>query len=166
MRPKALLNAYYFLQQYVDGLLRMGVVLKTQLNTNSNEIDDRLLHQNGSNSKFSERWVINQARNLKVIPSALSQELHALYDSRNKCVHTYIISDVNYDFATQLVIDYNTAIEAVRSNIKVLEQRQAEAGIGLVAAQANTEDPDYDREIRGWIREMAISKEQRPKGNR
>ncbi len=150
----------------VDGLLRMGVVLKAQLDSNSHEFDERLLKQTDSEAKFTERWVINQALQRNVISSKLGAKLHALYDARNKCVHRYVISDVTYDVATNLVFDYDEAIKEVRANIKMLEQRQVEAGVGLVAAEANTDDPEYDAEIKRWIKEMAVSKEQRPNRGR
>lgn len=150
----------------VDGLLRMGIVLKSQLDTKSNEFDERLLRQTGIESKFTERWVINKAQELGVISAALSEKLHTLYDSRNKCIHRYVISDVNYDFATKLVFDYDTAIDETRASIKTLEQRQAVAGVGLVAAEADTEEPAYETEIKRWIKEMAISKERRPNRGR
>jgi hypothetical protein len=148
----------------LDGLLRMGLILKAQLDNHTGDVDERLLHQADNDKKITERWVIDQAKLLGVVPPHLADHFHGLYDARNKCVHRYIISDVNYTFATNLVFEYADAIEKARLEVKKLEEEQHNRGIGLVVAEADTAEPNYDAELKKWIGEMIAAKETR--GNR
>ena len=145
----------------VDGLLRMGLIMKRQLNYHSSEIDESLLRQGDGDKKITERWVIDEAETLRVIPGDMARLLRSLYETRNKCIHRYIISEVNYAFATRLVFDYATAIEQVRLEIKKLEEQQHAQGIGVVVAEADTTEPGYDVEMKKWIAEMSGNKESR-----
>lgn len=150
----------------LDGLLRMGLLLKDQLDRRTSDVDEGLLHQGDDDKKLTERWVISQSAARGVIPETMAAQLGRLYDDRNKCVHRYIISDVNYTFATQLVFDYAAAIEKVRLEVKKLEERQHSEGIGIVEAEANTAEPGYDSEMKGWISDMARTKEARGQRDR
>ena len=145
----------------VDGLLRIGLVMKAQLDRYTSEVDERLLHQGDSDKKITERWVVDQAEARAVAPPELATHLRSLYEARNKCIHRYIISEVNYTFATNLVFEYAAAIERTRVEIASLEQQQHARGIGLVVAEADTSDPGYESEMKKWIAEMAQNKESR-----
>ena len=150
----------------LDGLLRMGLILKGQLDHHTNDLDERLLHQADHDKKITERWVIDQAELRGVVLKSLADHFRELYDARNKCVHRYIISDVNYAFATNLVFDYADAIEKARLEIKKLEEEQHTRGIGLVVAEADTAEPDYDAEMEKWNADMIAAKESRGKRDR
>jgi uncharacterized protein YutE (UPF0331/DUF86 family) len=150
----------------LDGLLRVGLVLKAQLDDHTSDVDERLFHQADHDKKRTERWVIDQAELRGVVPKSLADHFRELYDARNKCVHRYIISDVNYTFATNLVFEYADAIENARLEVKKLEEEQHTRDIGLVAAEADTAEPDYDAEMKRWNAEMIAAKESRGKRDR
>jgi len=150
----------------LDGLLRIGLVMKDQLDRGTSDVDEGLLHQGDNDKKLTERWVIDQAEARNVVPAAIASQLRSLYDDRNKCVHRYIISDVNYAFATSLVFDYADAIEKTRLEVKKLEEQQHSRGIGIVWAEADTTEEGYDSDIKQWIADMGQAKEARGKRDR
>jgi hypothetical protein len=150
----------------LDGLLRIGLILKAQLDHHTNDVDEQLLRQAENDKIITERWVINQAELHRVVPNGLADHFRALYEARNKCVHRYIISDVNFSFATNLVFEYADAIEKARLEVKKLEEQQHVRGIGLVVAEADTAEPDYDTEMKKWNAEMIAAKELRGKRDR
>ncbi|MGH8456641.1 MAG: hypothetical protein ACRETW_05570 [Stenotrophobium sp.] len=94
-----------------------------------------------------------------MIPKEFTARLRLLYEGRNKCIHRYIISDVNYSYATELVFDYADAIKVACLSIKNLEEKQYEMRIGIVAAQADTNEPGYKSGIKKWLAEMVLAKE-------
>jgi hypothetical protein len=146
----------------VDGLLRMGLILKSQLDSNSSEFDQKLLHQQDKDVRHGERWVIEQASSKGVIPEEFRADLTRLYERRNKCIHRYIISDVNYGFVTQLVFDYADAMTRLNQCVGELETAQLHKGVGFVVAEADTAEPDHEAELTRWTQEMAVSKDARP----
>ena len=125
MRQDLRLNPSSYLQQFIDGLLRIGLVLRDQIERHTDAIDESLLHQRDGDQKLSERWVINEAARSGVISHEMKNELWELYDARNKCIHRYIISDINYDSATQLVCRYADAMDETRDSIGELEDEQS-----------------------------------------
>jgi uncharacterized protein YutE (UPF0331/DUF86 family) len=143
----------------VDGLLRIGLIMRDQLDRHTNEVDERFLHQKDSDKKIAERWIIDQAEKRRVVSKEFAARLHLLYEARNKCIHRYIISDVNYHYATKLVFDYADAIEVARVSIKSLEEEQYEMGIGMVAARADTNEPGHESGMKEWLAEMVLAKE-------
>ena len=115
----------------VDGNLRIGLILKHQLDTKSCVVDESLLHQREADSIVSERAVFNRCRDRNIISSELHAKLSNAYDRRNKCVHRYLISDINYRYATQLVFDYANLIDNVRDAVLKLEEEQSHYGVGM-----------------------------------
>jgi hypothetical protein len=146
----------------VDGVLRMGLILKNQLDTHSSDFDEKLIHQQNEDMKRGERWVIEKAGKAGVIPQGFREDLMRLYERRNKCIHRYIISDVNYSFVTQLVFDYADAMERLNQYVGEMEIAQLREGVGFVVAEADTAEPNYDAEMKRWTQEMAARKDARP----
>ena len=146
----------------VDGLLRIGLILKSQLDSNSPEFDQKLLHQQDKDVRHGERWVIEQAGSRGVIPEEFRANLTRLYDRRNKCIHRFIISDVNYGFVTQLVFDYADAITRLNRYVGELETAQLHKGVGFVVGEADAAELDYESELTRWTQEMASRKDARP----
>jgi hypothetical protein len=145
----------------VDAMLRIGVLMREQLDRNTSEVNKTLLRQTKGDKILSERWVIDEAEKRSVISSGVASDLRRLYARRNRCIHRYIISDTNYNYATQLVFDYSTAIDSLRTVINALEKEQLERRIGIVAAEVDTQEAGYASGMKRWIEEMATTKEQR-----
>ena len=135
---------------------------KDQIDRLTNEIDESLLHQKDGDQIRGERWVITEAARKDVISPELKDELIDLYECRNKSIHRYIVSDVNYTYAAHLVFRYSDVRDKVNESIQALEREQWNLGIGIVATQAGTSEPNHEAGMKQWVEKMAADKERRP----
>lgn len=79
----------------IDGLLRLSLVMKQQLDTGKEIVDPMLLFQGKRQKKYiTERRIYERARQEKIITKAIENKLNALYNKRNIIVHRYLISDI------------------------------------------------------------------------
>jgi len=115
----------------IDAYLRMAIVMKKQLETNTNRIDIPLLFQCESDVPIMERKIYQQAKDLRIIDGATFDKLEELYKERNKVVHRYIISDFKTRYLYDIVYEYETICETVRQSLKIIEDLQFERGIGI-----------------------------------
>ncbi len=137
----------------IDGALRIGLILKAQLNAGDSRIDDTLLAQADNDSRISERMVYKRCLENGVIDQTLFQRLTSAYDQRNKCIHRYVLSEIDYDFATRLVFELSDLLDQTSRAVGILEQQQIEKGIGMTVSGS----PQTKAELRAF----ATQKEKR-----
>jgi hypothetical protein len=146
----------------IDAQLRIGIIMKDQLAQGTDNIDETLLHQSDDEKKRSEREIIKMALDRGLVNDTGYRNLSELYDQRNKCIHRYIISDINYQYVTSLVFKYADALDKVREAVEYVESVQYAQGIGLVKARGDGKEYNFKAEFKKWIKEMADSKDSRP----
>jgi hypothetical protein len=146
----------------IDAQLRVGVIMKDQLANGTDDVDESLLHQKDDDKKLSERAIIKMALERDLINEIGYRNLSDLYDQRNKCIHRYVISDINYDYVTGLVSRYAEALDKVREAVEYVESVQYARGIGLVKAKGDGTEPDFHAEFKKWMDELAEAKDKRP----
>jgi hypothetical protein len=79
----------------IDGILRLSLVMKQQLDTGKEIVEPKLLFQGKRQKKFiSEREIYGKARQSKIITKAIERKLNQLYNKRNIIIHRYLISDI------------------------------------------------------------------------
>ena len=139
----------------VDGFLRIALILKEQIDTKSDYIDHTLLHQKKGDSIISERTIFNRCLEKQIISKILHKRISEAYDKRNRCIHRYVISDINYQYATNLVFEYAELIDKVRSSVLTLEKKQINLNVGMTKF---SNDPISNK----FIKLMASKKEKRP----
>lgn len=135
----------------LDATLRAGLILKWQLDNQSAAIDFSLLQQGQSDKKVSEREIYSRCRNAAVIDTKLYDELSVAYNKRNECIHRYILSKIDYDYATCLVFELDALLDKVRAAIWELEHEQIQRGVGMAIT-----GPSTSKEL---LREFALGKE-------
>lgn len=135
----------------LDASLRVGLILKQQLASQSTTIDYSLLQQGQSDKKVSEREIYNRCRDAAVIDSTLYTALSVAYNKRNECIHRYILSEIDYDYATSLVFELDALLDKVKSAIWQLEHEQIQRGVGMTVV-----GPSTSKEL---LREFALGKE-------
>ena len=135
----------------IDGALRVGLILKAQLDSGTNEIDDSLLKQAETDPKMPERAIFQRCLANGVIDTTLFDTLTALYEKRNRCIHRYLLTDIDYDYATSLVFDLDAALKAVNDAIYRLEREQIEKSVGMT-----TSGPEATTE---YLKQFAANKE-------
>jgi hypothetical protein len=135
----------------IDGALRVGLILKKQLDTASRDIDAPLLRQGDADPRISERTIYQRGLDAGVIDQPLFDRLALAYDKRNRCIHRYLLSDITYDFATNLVFELDALLNDMNAAIEKLEKAQIARGVGVtVAGGGITMD---------FVREFASAKE-------
>src|SRR6266496_2651922 len=99
----------------IDGALRVGLVLKAQLESGTRKIDDSLLKQAETDPKIPERSIYQRCLDKDVIDRGLFDRLSSVYDKRNKCIHRYLLTDIDYDYPTSVVFELDELLTAVNS---------------------------------------------------
>src|SRR5690606_3735496 len=94
------------LANQIDAYLRLAIVMKKQLISNTNEIDIRLLYQDENDKPIFERHIYKLAKELVIINQDIFDRLEYLYSDRNRMVHRYIISDLKTRDIGELSIEY------------------------------------------------------------
>ena len=146
----------------IDAGLRIGIIMKEQLANGTDDFNESLLHQEDGDKKLSERKIIDMALKCDLINETGYRNLSDLYDQRNKCIHRYVISDINYNYVTSLVFRYAEALEKVREAVKYVQSVQAARGIGMVKAKGDETEPGFNTELDKWMDELAEARDKRP----
>ncbi len=137
----------------IDGLLRMGLILKNQLEHGSNDLIVELLYQADEDSIISERQIYKRALEARIINNELFNKLEGLYKQRNRCVHRYIISEITYEEVLRIGLEYEEIQAVVSDEVKKLEIEQIEKSVGMTK-----EGSEGDTSIQEDINKMAQMK--------
>lgn len=151
MKHRRALECIVLQANIMDGMLRMALILKRQIETKSRVIDEKLIRQLDSDGPISERSIYKLCLEAGIIQQDLFADLSVAYDKRNKCIHRYLLSDINYDYATNLVFELDALSDKVIAVVKGLEAEQVRLGVGMTVA-----GPELSKE---FLREYAEQKE-------
>lgn len=135
----------------IDGALRVGLILQAQLDTKNSTIDEILLYQAEADKAVSEREIYKRCLSAGVVDQKLFDALSNLYDKRNKCIHRYLLSDIDYDYAINLVFELDKVRDEVVNVIGKLESEQISRGMGMTGS-----GPPASK---AFLREYAAGKE-------
>lgn len=113
----------------IDAMLRWGLVLKRQLAEGSPTIELTLIE-----GRERERDYISMARKDGVIDDRLANELHRLYKARNEIVHTFFITDIDYESSKRIASQLEPIIDQLKRILEALEQEQIDKGVGMTRA--------------------------------
>lgn len=129
----------------IDALLRIGLILKKQLENGSTELIEELLYQGEDDKKIMEKEIYKRALGAGIIDQEINDKLYALYDKRNKVVHRYIISELTTEMVLKTAVDYHQLLLAVNKKIAVLENEQMSTrkGMTLSADQVPKEKREF-----------------------
>ena len=139
IKKQAALECIVIYANLIDGALRVGLILKDQLESASSRIDESLLRQTDDDPIISERRIYKMALERGVITSIVYDKLSDAYDLRNKCIHRYLLCSITYDDVTGLVFQMAELKQEVRDAVFRLEREQIEKGVGMTV-----EGPDLD----------------------
>lgn len=115
----------------IDASLRIGIILKHQLDTKTNIILNDLMFQSDEDKIVSERQVYKKALFAGVINQDIYDKLEFLYKQRNKVVHRYIISEITTEKIILIAQEYDDVIDSIKKCLDELEIRQINEGIGM-----------------------------------
>ena len=118
----------------IDGTLRMGLILKHQLETNSKYLIDELLYQEEDGKGISEREIYRRALAKNIITQETHDSLSALYVRRNRVIHRYIISMITTKDVLDIACEYDSLKHEVSDYVAELEKEQIRLGIGMTVS--------------------------------
>ena len=136
----AVIELIVIIANQIDAYLRMALMLKQQLDEQSDRIDIVLLFQGENDPPMMERAIYKKALSENIISQALFANLELLYKERNKIIHRYIITDFKTRTTYHVAADYEDIAEQVRDALSKVEERQANEKIGIYKAGL----PDMD----------------------
>lgn len=146
----AFIEATCLLASQIDGLLRTGVILQNQINNNNSEIEKEWIYQGLTDRKKSEKEVYIKAKELGIINEDTFNELHNLYDDRNRVIHRFVISEITLAEVENISYSYYQIQQKINDIIYDLESRQIELGIGMTKGGSG-EETDHIEYIKGKI---------------
>jgi hypothetical protein len=135
----------------IDGTLRMGLILKHQLETNTNDLLDELLYQEEDAKGISEREIYRRALAKNIITQETYDSLSVLYDLRNRVIHRYIISMITTKDVLDIASKYHSLKHQVSDHVDELEKEQIHLGIGMTGS-------GYSENLSGTLEKVALSK--------
>jgi len=92
LESKSHIEIIAIVSNQIDAYLRISIVLKKQLEQETNNIEVKYLFQGENERGIMERTIYKEAKSLNIITQELFDELNLLYDMRNRVIHRYIIS--------------------------------------------------------------------------
>jgi hypothetical protein len=153
-----LMNAYesesyielvVILSNQIDAFLRLAIILKEQLEKETNDIEVKYLFQGVNEKGIAERIIYAKAHDLKIVDNETFTKLNDLYNLRNRVMHRYIISFLKTRDIVKLVYEYSIVNEKIRLILKSYEEIQFGKGFGIYGIGYCKEDifdePEYRR---------------------
>ena len=134
----SLLEGTVLYASLIDGMLRMALVLKEQLVKKTSSVNEDLIFQKG-NAYSSEREIILMTKDSGIIDDALFEELNDLYDFRNRAIHRFFISHLEYADLPPYLLRYEQVFGKLHDIVYRLESEQIEKGVGMTIARETTE---------------------------
>jgi len=122
-----------------DGFCRICLVLKEQLEKKNGDINQKYIYQHDDESNFNERKIYSLALDKKIIDKILFKELNTLYDIRNKVIHRFFISEVEYTHLEIVCTRYEKVYDQLYKITYDLESEQIKHGAGITISGKYTE---------------------------
>lgn len=115
----------------IDAFLRLSIVIATQLENETDEIQIKYLHQSDNERGIMERKIFEDALKYNIITEEIYEELASLYRLRNRVIHRYIISDIKTRDLPHIAAKYLEVADKVRLALRDLENKQKECNFGV-----------------------------------
>lgn len=129
----------------IDSYLRLCIVMRKQLDSNSDEFEQKYFYQGEQCKPIIERAIYKEAKALGVISENNFERLSKLYDLRNKIVHRFIISDIRTRDLLDIAIGYDDVSEEIRLVMRKLEDLQRNTKVGIYKDSA-VPDEEIDKD--------------------
>jgi len=123
-----------------DGFCRICLVLKEQLERKNEDINQKYVYQHDNEQNFNERKIFDLVLEKKIIGKKLFKELSTLYDIRNKMIHRFFISEVEYSHLEIVCTRYERVYEELHKITYNLESEQIKQGVGMTVSDEYTEE--------------------------
>jgi len=126
----------------VDGFCRICLVLKEQIKNKNDDIYDKYIYQTDGDTGISERKIYELAYKNKAISKKVYDELNSLYDIRNKAIHKFFISEIEYSHLEIVCKRYEKLYNELWQIAYNLESEQIKKGVGMTHAGRKSTEKD------------------------
>jgi hypothetical protein len=141
------------LASQIDAFLRASIVIKEQLNLETDDINVKYLYQSDDEKGINERTIYKKAFELNIINNDTLQVLNDLYDLRNRVIHRYIISYLTTKKVAKIAYNYAVLHEKIRLTLNEHEKMQTGKEFGIYGKgfnhKADFDDNDIKRAYAG-----------------
>ncbi|QTY27905.1 hypothetical protein [Flavobacterium sp. CS20] len=149
---KAFIEATCVLASQIDALLRVGIILKNQIDNDNSEIETEWFYQGLTDKKKSEKDIYIKAKELGIIDQSIFDKLYTLYDDRNRVIHRFIISEITLAEVEEIAYKYYQKQQEINKIIYNLESEQIRLNIGMTRVDNDGQSKDNHLEyIKGKI---------------
>lgn len=115
----------------IDALLRLSIILTSQIENENDEIDTTLLFQSESDRAIMEREIYKKTLEKNIISHDIYYKLEDLYKQRNRVVHRYIITDIRTDEVSKIAYNYSILYNKVGDIVNSIELEQVKLEVGI-----------------------------------
>ncbi len=140
LKSRSLIEFILIVASQIDSYLRLCIVMKKQLDSSTDEFEEKYFYQGEKCKPITERTIYKEAKSLGVLSDENYDRLSKLYDSRNKIVHRFIISEIRTRDLVDIALDYDAASEEIRLAMRKLEDLQRDSKVGIYKNSAAPED--------------------------
>lgn len=130
MKVGSLLETLVLNATLLDGILRLGIILSTQLRERNDYVNNDMIFQEG-NKYISERKIYQMAKDDDILSNEEFKEISSLYDFRNGAIHRFFISGIEYREIKLIINRYEIVLARVRKTVNNLENLQIAEGVGM-----------------------------------
>ncbi|MGY8911290.1 MAG: hypothetical protein ACKVIG_15735 [Flavobacteriales bacterium] len=149
---KAFIEATCILANQIDALLRIGIVLKNQINKNNRDIETEWIYQGLKDKRKSEKDTYKKSLELNILSQSDYNKLFSLYDDRNRVIHRFVISEITLAEVEDIAYQYYQQQQNITKLIFDIESEQIRLGIGMTRIDESETDEKKDLDyIKGKI---------------
>jgi hypothetical protein len=143
----SLLEGLVLYASMVDGFCRIALILKEQLESKGSAINDSYIYQPSDKDFFSERKIFNLAHSQGILDEELNREIARLYDIRNKAIHRFFTSEIEYTHLEHVLGRYEVVYQKLSKIVHELEAEQVRQNVGMTrTAQMSEADNERARQ--------------------
>ncbi len=128
----SLLEGLVLYASIVDGFCRIALVLKEQLENKTSSINESYIYQDSDGHFYSERAIFNLAKRKGILSDELYKEISWLYDVRNKAIHRFFTSEIEYTHLEMILSRYEVVYKNLYDLVYQLEAEQIKNKIGII----------------------------------
>lgn len=126
-----LIEGLVFYASLMDGFCRICLVLQEQIDNNNDKINEKYIYQIDGDFGISERKIYKLAYENRTINKEVYDELDSLYKIRNKAIHRFFISEIEYSHLEVVCNRYEKLYNELWQIIYDLESKQIKKGVGM-----------------------------------
>lgn len=151
IKNKSFIEATCILASQIDALLRIGIVLQTQINNKNSEIDNEWIYQGTEDRKKSEKDIYKKSLDIGIISHKQFDELYKLYEDRNRVIHRFIISEITLAEVENISYNYYQQQQQINEIIYKIESEQIRLNVGITILAEKGDNINHLDHMRGKI---------------